>query len=162
MDILQKQYALLQSSRGVVFDFLQTQIGDDLMNTPVPAYDNKTIRYLLEHIASCHFNWLAYFALQQPSGSLNEEGFTTTKLIRQLYGQVDDTMAVFLENFKDKMEVPINGIHSACGQVSATPLQVFTHVLTHEFHHKGQILSMCRLLGHIPPDTDISCFFQSW
>ncbi|HEX8506591.1 MAG TPA: DinB family protein [Hymenobacter sp.] len=34
-----------------------------------------------------------------------------------------------------------------------SPLQLFPHVITHEFHHKGQILSMSRLLGHVPVDT---------
>src|SRR5216684_4528701 len=83
-ELLHQQYALLQFSRELVFDFLQTQVGDDL-NTPVAHFDNKTIRYLLEHNASCHFNWLAYFALKQPHGSLKDEGFTTMPLIRQLY-----------------------------------------------------------------------------
>jgi len=155
--VLQKQYALLQSSRKVVLDFIETQVGNDL-NTPVPAFENKTIRYLLEHNASCYFHWLGYFALQQPVDSLNDQGFTTVNLIRELYINVDDIMAAFLKSFDDKMEAPITGIHSRNGQVSATPLQLFTHVLTHEFHHKGQILTMCRLLGHIPPDTDVIRF----
>jgi uncharacterized damage-inducible protein DinB len=45
---------------------------------------------------------------------------------------------------------------------SATPLQLFTHVMTHEFHHKGQLLSMFRILGHVPPDTDVSMSFVTW
>ena len=36
-----------------------------------------------------------------------------------------------------------------------TPLQLFTHTITHEFHHKGQVLSMSRLLGYVPVDTDV-------
>jgi uncharacterized damage-inducible protein DinB len=151
--ILQKQYALLQGSREVVFNFIDTVVGDDL-NAPVPAYENRTMRHLLEHNASCYFNWLAYFALKQPDGSLKDQGFTTVNLIRQLYDKVDEIVALFLKSFEDKMEIPVHGIHNRNGQVSATPLQLFTHVLTHEFHHKGQIMTMCRLLGYIPPDTD--------
>jgi uncharacterized damage-inducible protein DinB len=157
IQVLQKQYALLQGSREVVLNFIETQVGNDL-NTPVPAFENKTICYLLEHNASCYFNWLAYFALKRPAGSLNDKGFTTVNQIRELYITADNIMTAFLENFQDKMEVPVNGIHSRSGQVSVTPLQLFTHVLTHEFHHKGQILTMCRLLGHIPPDTDVVRF----
>jgi uncharacterized damage-inducible protein DinB len=56
------------------------------------------------------------------------------------------------------MEIPLNNTLSRNRQVSATPLQLFTHLLTHEFHHKGQIMTMCRLLGHIPPDTDVIRF----
>ena len=127
----------------------------------MPAYENQTIRYLLEHVAACYFHWLAYFALQQPVGSINDEGFITVDLIRQLYRQVDDTVVAFLENFEGRMDVPVTGVHSSCGLVSATPVQLFTHVLTHEFHHKGQIMLMCRMLGYIPPDTDVSEFFKA-
>ena len=161
MDVLQKQYALVKLSREAVFSFIETRLGADL-NTPVAAFDDKSIRHLLEHTASCYLNWLAYFALQQPAGSIKDRGFTTMPQIRQLYRQVDDTVAEFLEKFKETIDLPIKGVHNACGQVIATPLEVLTHVMTHEFHHKGQILSMCRLLGCPPPDTDISLAFPGW
>ena len=157
-EVFEKQYALLKDSRKIVLDFVETQVGRDL-NTPVPAYCNNTINNLLEHTAQCYFHWLAYFALDQPQGSLTELDFTTLEMIRRQYGRVDEVMATFLGNFAGKMENPIDGMHSRNGRVIATPLQVFTHVLTHEFHHKGQIMSMCRLLGHIPPETDLSLFF---
>lgn len=160
-DVLQKQYALLQFSRELVLNFIQTQVGDDL-NRPVPVYDNKTIGYLLGHTARCYFDWLSYFAQQQPSGALIDQGITTVTQIRQLYRQVDDLVIAFLENFKEKMEVPINEKLPDGWPASATPLQLFTQVLTHEFHHKGQILLMCRILGHTPPETDVSLAFPTW
>ena len=39
-----------------------------------------------------------------------------------------------------------------------TPALVMHHVLTHAFHHKGQIVAMCRMLGHPAPDTDLNNF----
>lgn len=36
-----------------------------------------------------------------------------------------------------------------------TPALVLHHVFTHAFHHKGQIVAMCRLLGHPAPYTDL-------
>jgi len=29
------------------------------------------------------------------------------------------------------------------------------HVITHAFHHKGQIVAMLRILGYPAPDTDL-------
>ncbi len=37
--------------------------------------------------------------------------------------------------------------------LSITPLWLLTHTETHEFHHKGQIVSMARHLGYTPPNT---------
>ena len=39
-----------------------------------------------------------------------------------------------------------------------TPALVLHHVLTHAFHHKGQIVAMCRTFGHPAPDTDLNQF----
>lgn len=36
-----------------------------------------------------------------------------------------------------------------------TSLELFSHVITHEYHHKGQVLSISRHLGYTPVDTDI-------
>jgi uncharacterized damage-inducible protein DinB len=152
--ILQKQYELLQSSREVVLNFIETQVGASL-NTPVAAYGGGTIRYLLVHNANTYLHWLAHFGLKRPFDLINDETFTSIGLIRPLYAQVDETMADFLGIFAGRIEVPLHGELSRNRQVSATPLQLFTHVITHEFHHKGQIMSMCRLLGHVPPDTDV-------
>ncbi|MCY9423036.1 DinB family protein, partial [Bacillus paralicheniformis] len=41
------------------------------------------------------------------------------------------------------------------GIVKKTPHQLLIHSITHEFHHKGQIVAMLRLLGYIPNNTDI-------
>lgn len=161
IEVLQQQYALTQRSRELVFGFIETKI-DDGFNKPIPAYDGKTIRYLLVHNARCYLHWLSFFAMRQPFEPVPHEGYTTPDLMRGLYRQVDDTVAVFLEHFKEKMDIRIKEIHDDGYHDSATPLQLFTHVMTHEFHHKGQVLSMFRLLGHVPPDTDVSMSFETW
>jgi uncharacterized damage-inducible protein DinB len=32
---------------------------------------------------------------------------------------------------------------------------ILLHVITHAFHHKGQIVAMLRILGYPAPDTDL-------
>ncbi|MFI5159066.1 MAG: DinB family protein [Sphingobacteriales bacterium] len=39
--------------------------------------------------------------------------------------------------------------------LTRSPFELFTHVTTHEFHHKGQVVSMSRQLGYTPVDTDV-------
>lgn len=41
------------------------------------------------------------------------------------------------------------------GIVRKSPRQLLMHAVTHEFHHKGQIVAMLRQLGHAPQNTDI-------
>ena len=155
--VLQQQYELVRCSRQVVLDFIEQEVGEGL-NTPIPAFGGNTIRYFLVHNADCYLNWLAYFALKHPRKTIDNQDFVSVELIRELYSRADEIVAIFLENFDAKLEVPVSGIHNRAGEVSVTPLQLFTHVTTHEFHHKGQIMTMCRLLGHTPPDTDVIRF----
>lgn len=55
---------------------------------------------------------MAYFALKLPVQVFDDHDFATINLIRRVYGRVDDIMVVFLENFKDDIELPIQGLHS--------------------------------------------------
>lgn len=152
--IVQQQYQLARFSRRVVLDFLETTLGHDI-NTPISAYQNQTILFLMEHNAGCYFHWLAHFALGCPDINVHDKGRTTIAHIRRLYAEVDELVAAFFAHFEEKMDVGITRVFDDETEI-ATPLQLFTHTLTHEFHHKGQIALMCRLLGYTPPDTDVS------
>lgn len=157
-NLLQKQYSLVRDTRQLVLDFLENEVKEDV-NTPVPALDNKTTSYLLKHTACCYFYWLGHYTLQQPLDKLENEQPKTIPLIREHFTRVDSLVAFFLHKFEDKWEVEIDGTFSGNPFEHPTPLQILTHVITHEFHHKGQIANMCRMLGHIPPDTDLSNSF---
>jgi len=154
------QYRLLQKSRGVLFDFLEAKVGEKGINTPIAAYSMRTIAGLMQHSAACTINWLGSFALKLPDGSIAMPETPTIATLRGLYRQIDELVNQFLTQTGDAMQVPINGVHDACGALSASPAELFTHVFSHEFHHKGQLLNMCRTLGHTPPDTDVSLFFE--
>jgi uncharacterized damage-inducible protein DinB len=36
-----------------------------------------------------------------------------------------------------------------------SPAFILLHVVTHTFHHKGQVVAMLRTLGYPAPDTDL-------
>jgi uncharacterized damage-inducible protein DinB len=157
-EVLKTQYALTQRSREIVLNFIETEVGNDLY-TPVAIYADRTVRDVLEHVACCYFQWLAAFAMKKSVKWLDSEDLITIGQIRVLYYKVDEAVTDFLEDFKYRRD-PISGVHNAAGHVSATTVQLFTHVTSHEFHHKGQMMSMCRILGHTPPETDMSLFFE--
>jgi uncharacterized damage-inducible protein DinB len=152
--VLKDQYELIKGSRQVALNFIEESVGSDL-NTPVPAFENKTIRYLLVHTANCYGQWLGYFALQYGTPFLNDTDFIHFEAIRAAYAEADVLVEEFLNHFQHQMKLPINGTLSHGRKATACPLELFTHVTTHEFHHKGQIMTMARLLGHVPPDTDV-------
>ncbi len=158
---MREQYSLVQRPRTILFEFLQDIVGNDGLNRVCPEFDNKSIRDLLEHMAGCYFSWIGFHGLGRPRALFDHGPCMTMDLVRLLFARVDTTMDDFLESFKESMEVPLRSEHDKGEWITATPLALFTHVITHEFHHKGQIVSMSRLMGYIPRDTDVSNSF-SW
>ncbi len=65
-------------------------------------------------------------------------------------------MANFLEHFGAAPDTTISvSVTWQPEPLIATPRWLFTHTVTHEFHHKGQVVAMGRLLGYPPPETDL-------
>jgi uncharacterized damage-inducible protein DinB len=153
-EALQKQYALVRQARELVFAFMETTVGEGL-KTPVPAYQNQDIRHLLVHNADCYLYWLAYMALEQTVEWLDDKDYNNMADIRRLYTKTDDLVAVFFTAFDNSIDVHLDNSRCREDKLHASPLMIFTHVTTHEFHHKGQIMSMCRQLGYPPPETDV-------
>jgi uncharacterized damage-inducible protein DinB len=160
IEFMRQQYALVQRPRSILFEFLQDIVGTGGLNKAFPEFDNKSIRDLLEHIAGCYFAWIGFHTLGHPRTSFDHGPCTKMDLVRRLFAQVDTAMDEFLESVKDSLDVPVRTEHDPGEWITATPLALFTHVITHEFHHKGQIVWMSRLMGYIPKDTDVSNSFD--
>jgi uncharacterized damage-inducible protein DinB len=125
------------------------------LQTPVPEFVNKSIAYLLVHNANVYLHWLANFAMQLNLPYAEEDRITDMNSIKALYARTDKVVVDFLNHYGSKLNETVNGTTAGGATAISTPLEIFTHVVTHEFHHKGQILSMFRLLGHIPLDSDV-------
>lgn len=145
---------MVRGSRAVVINLIEQHLSGHLQ-TPIPEFTGKTIGYMLVHNANVYRHWLANFAMQLNQLYEDERGFTALKQIKDLYSTVDLLVDGFLNHYQHKLTVPVKG-NTASGQAAEfNPLEIFTHAITHEFHHKGQILTMFRLMGHTPPDADV-------
>jgi uncharacterized damage-inducible protein DinB len=111
------------------------------------------MRNLLVHIANTYEYWIANSALKKNTSYTEYENFRTIEDVLLLFDAVDNFMSEFIsamDLFENEITYEIQNTIS-----SAKPFRLFSHVITHEYHHKGQILSLSRHLGYIPVDTDI-------
>ncbi len=77
------------------------------------------------------------------------------KFVRKRFAEVDELVQVFLREFDDRWYESIEQDESWQGYPKEpTPLLLLTHTETHEFHHRGQIVTMARHLGYPPPADD--------
>ena len=154
MEILRQQYELIKGSRQAMLGFITNEAGAQLVS-PIKEFNGNTIGYLLVHIANTYKHWAANFAMQKELPYVDEHSIRDIDTIQKLFDEADELMEQFLDNFPDLDLKITNTVRSGTITITVTPLELFTHMITHEFHHKGQIMTMCRLLGHVPPDTDV-------
>ncbi|MDN5284595.1 MAG: damage-inducible protein DinB [Mucilaginibacter sp.] len=155
---LLKQYQFLLEARGALLDYCEKIKPGDL-SKQVPVFNNNSINYLLVHNANVYIHWLAVIGMQNQHSYFDVSFIKEIKPLRMMYDQVNLITNNFLHQYKNQLGAPINFLLPGESiNLTISPLQLFTHVITHEFHHKGQILTMSRLLGYTPVDTDIIRF----
>ncbi len=152
-ELLHTQYQLVQSSRQVLFQYCQQLSPAELVGS-VAGFGRGSICNLLVHNARTYAYWLGKIGLGKAEDIPAEEAFSTLPEIEHYYRHIDELVLAFLACYREKWQeqkpFPLYG-----NEVMVTPLQLFTHVITHEFHHKGQVLSMGRQWGYVPVDTDV-------
>lgn len=149
----QKQYTFVQESRNILFEYCQTILPEDFINQNSSFGRGGSIRNLLVHIANTYELWIAETALKKKVIYAPYEAHENIQDVIRLFAYVDQFMTDFfelMEKSESKIEYESNGVKKL-----TEPLKLFSHVITHEYHHKGQILSLSRHLGYIPVDTDI-------
>jgi len=148
------QYELVRGSREVLFDYCRGISPEHLLAVNPSFGRGGSIRNLLVHIANTYEFWLGRMALKKEFEFTAYESITSIGDTARLFEGTDSLVFEFLE-WLEKDE-PAEVRYSISGTVgSAPPFKIFSHVITHEYHHKGQILSMGRHLGYLPIDTDI-------
>jgi uncharacterized damage-inducible protein DinB len=151
-EYLKQQYQLIQDSRKVLLDYCETISSDDFIRQNTSFGRGGSMRNLLVHIANTYQHWIANISLKKGIKFTDYETVQNVKDLMDLFNSVDHFMHEFIakSDSENEIQYDLNGVESF-----AKPLKLFTHVVTHEFHHKGQVLSISRHLGYIPVDTDI-------
>ncbi|QXV64043.1 DinB family protein [Mucilaginibacter sp. 21P] len=152
--LLVEQYRLVRSSREALFNYTESiAVGD--LNRQLPSFNNESMSSILAHVATTYLSWLVTFAQQQEVDYFNFEDCKDITVTRATFGHVDGVVTGFLESFKQSLNLSLTLEKRQGVILNLSPLELFTHVITHEFHHKGQLVNMSRQLGYIPVDTDV-------
>lgn len=153
-NMFREQYILVQGSREVVFDFLEGRVGEDI-HRPVEIFKGKTICGVYLHIANTYMGWIGKFGMGEGVEYYDEELNLNMEGLRSVLEKIDTMMLRFFDRYDAGPFEVVKGYPWPEKYLETRACDLFTHVITHEFHHKGQAMSMARILGHVPPDTDV-------
>lgn len=124
----------------------------------VPGFGVPTLRAQVIHIFNCEEFWI--HTLQGiPFEDQDSADWPTISDARILQSEVSKRTLNYLSRLSEQNLIALTELHFSDGEVAVrTPALVLHHVLIHSFHHKGQIVAMCRILGYPAPDTDLNQF----
>lgn len=147
------QYAYLLESRKTLLEFCRSLSPVHLHKQNNIFGNGGTVVSLLVHVVNTYEAWIGIRALQRRIEFSEVSESTTLDDVARMFSAVDEMMAAFIQSIQNATE-PIQYERNN-KQNADNPLKFFTHVITHEYHHKGQILSLSRSLGYVPVDTDV-------
>ena len=127
----------------------------DLYTRTVPGFGRGSIRDQMVHICRAEAIWVC--ALQnQPRPDIRPEDFATADSVASLRTHVVAETLRYLDQLPEsRLNRELDQYPGYWAGPHRSPAFILTHVLTHAFHHKGQIVAMFRILGHPAPDTDL-------
>ena len=157
IDGIRKFHGWTHASLTLLLDHLSTLPASDFTRE-LPGFGRPTVQEQVLHIFNCEGFWIHLLQgrLFRPRKPDDGAGISHARLLQQ---EVSQLTLVYLSGLSDQQLNSNTELHFADGSVDIrTPALVLHHVLTHAFHHKGQVVAMCRLLGHPAPDTDLNQF----
>ena len=127
----------------------------ELLATEVAGFGRPSLREQLAHVLTTELAWVRCLRML-PIERVDPATLATIEDVRRQQRQVAAATVEYLDQID---EVRLNDLLETYTDEwvgpPRSPAFTILHVITHAFHHKGQIVAMLRLLGYPAPDTDM-------
>ncbi len=152
-------YRWVSETRGGLLDYCD-RIPQAAFAERRDDFGHGSLRGTLLHTAGCYHFWLARTVMGHAAEEFTAADYPDAAGIRTLFRErVDPLVEQFLAACAGSSEALVTPfslrVRWQKEPFLASPLWLMTHVITHEFHHKGQIVAFGRMLGYPPPETDL-------
>jgi uncharacterized damage-inducible protein DinB len=147
-------HALMHERLDLLLSHVAT-VPDNLQHQLVPGFGHPSLRKQLVHILTCEEGWVHDLQNKAFAGWQEEDRPTMATLLAAK-AQIRVATRTYLDGLTEEQlnttlaERPVDW-----GGELRSPAFILLHVITHAFHHKGQVVAMLRILGHPAPDTDL-------
>jgi uncharacterized damage-inducible protein DinB len=153
-DGLLKLRGWAQTSYLTLLDHVATMPWELLLK-PLDGFGFPTLRGQLEHISGAEAFWV-HVLLGKPWEHWPFDEVPSMEELRRSFDVSYELMRDCISSLGDaELAVPREMAFPGGGTGRFSPALVVHHVVTHSFHHKGQVVAMCRLLGYPAAETDL-------
>lgn len=157
VDGIRKLHHWTHASISLLLEHLSTLPPESYTRT-LTSFGSNTIQKQVIHIFNCEGFWVSVL---QGLGYVDRNPVDFPSIADAVHFQqeISHRTLQYLASLSDQQLNSNTELHFPDGDRAVrTPALVLHHIMTHAFHHKGQIVAMCREVGHPAPDTDLNQF----
>lgn len=130
-------------------------VPDELSHKSIPGFGHPSVWKQLVHILMCEEGWI-HDLKDQTFAGWHEEDCRTMEALLAAKARIQEATRTYLGNLtEEQLNTTIAERPADWGGELRSPAFILLHVITHAFHHKGQVVAMLRSLGYPAPDTDL-------
>ncbi len=155
-DDLKLTYHWVKRTREVLFEYTES-LPPDVYTLERADFAYGSIRNIHAHVADCYLWWVGQVGLGRDGLEVEASSVPDVSAMRKAFQRVDEVLEEALTKF-DHPDDLFTFERPGHPRRQLTQRWLIVHPVTHEFHHKGQLLALGRVLGHpLPPggDTDL-------
>jgi uncharacterized damage-inducible protein DinB len=147
-------HGLMHERLDLLLGHIET-VPHELRRTPISGFGHPSVWSQLVHILTCEEGWVHNLENKAFPGWSEEDCPTLSALLRAK-DRIREASRTYLTDLtEEQLNTTLAQRPVDWGGELRSPAFILLHVITHAFHHKGQVVAMLRMLGYPAPDTDL-------
>lgn len=118
----------------------------------------SSVRDTLVHTLWSEWIWLERLHGRSPMEVFDPAQFPTIESLRARWSVVESGFAALIDERATDLARLVTYTNRKGEQWTYPVDQILHHVVNHGTYHRGQVVTLLRQLGHIPPTTDLLVF----
>jgi uncharacterized damage-inducible protein DinB len=153
-DGISELHSLMHERMDLLLSHVAT-VPDHLLREPFSGFGHPSVWKQLLHVLSCEEGWVHDLQYKEFAG-WREEDVATMPALQATKRRIGDATRAYLDGLSEaQLNTTLAKRPHDWGGELRSPAFILLHVITHAFHHKGQIVAMLRIQGYPAPDTDL-------
>jgi uncharacterized damage-inducible protein DinB len=130
-------------------------VPDNLLHRSIAGFGHPSVWGQLVHIVTCEEGWV-HDLENRPFDGWDASDCPAMADLQAAKERVRGETRAYLESLsEEQLNTTLATRPEGWGGELRSPAFILLHVITHAFHHKGQVVAMLRILGYPAPDTDL-------
>jgi len=130
-------------------------VPDNLCRKQISGFGHPSIWKQVVHILNCEEYWV-HNLQNKEFADWHEEDCPTMGDLLAAKDRIRKATRIYVGDLtEEQLNTTLAKRPVDWGGELRTPAFILLHVITHAFHHKGQVVAMLRIIGFPAPDTDL-------